>query len=314
MIMRFWRSTYNSMYDVDYIKNKLNKSISVDIFDEIDSTNEEAKRRISDGQKEDFVLVARMQTAGKGRKGRSFYSPMDTGIYLTYTHFTDDSVEQSLKTTVATSVIAKKAIKEATGLDCGIKWVNDLYLNGKKVCGILCECILKNTYDNDKNALIIGIGINLTTSDYPEEISDKAGSILDNSDYDYDCGIDSNYIHDSDCNPDSNFNSDSDCNFDLRVSNIQNSSNNMNKDIRNDIVSYIINDLKEFFSNKNYNYIDDYRNSSLVLGKKVELSDASGVFARGIVKDILDNGELLLIDDDENEQLIDSGEISLIIL
>lgn len=302
------------MYDADYIKNKLNESISVDIFDEIDSTNEEAKRRIADGQKEDFVLVARMQTAGKGRKGRSFYSPMDTGIYLTYTHFTDDSVEQSLKTTVATSVIVKNAIKDATGLDCGIKWVNDLYLNGKKVCGILCECILKNTYDNDKNALIIGIGINLTTSDYPEEISEKAGSILYNSDFDYDCGTDSNFIHDSDCNPDSNYNSDSDCDLDLRVSNIQNSSNNMNKDIRNDIVSYIINDLKEFFSNKNYNYIDDYRNSSLVLGKKVELSDASGVFARGIVKDILDNGELLLIDDDENEQLIDSGEISLIIL
>ena len=314
MIMRYWRSTYNSMYDADYIKNKLNESISVDIFDEIDSTNEEAKRRISDGQKEDFVLVARMQTAGKGRKGRSFYSPMDTGIYLTYTHFTDDSVEQSLKTTVATSVIARNAIKEATGLDCGIKWVNDLYLNGKKVCGILCECILKNTYDNDKNALIIGIGINLTTSDYPEEISDKAGSILDNSDFDYDCGTDSNFIHDSDCYPDSNFNSDSDCNLDLRVSNIQNSSNNMNKDIRNDIVSYIINGLEEFFLNKNYNYINDYRNSSLVLGKKVELSDASGVFSRGTVKDIRDNGELLLIDDDENEQLIDSGEISLIIL
>lgn len=290
------------MYDADYIKNKLNESISVDIFDEIDSTNEEAKRRIADGQKEDFVLVARMQTAGKGRKGRSFYSPMDTGIYLTYTHFTDDSVEQSLKTTVATSVIVKNAIKDATGLDCGIKWVNDLYLNGKKVCGILCECILKNTYDNDKNALIIGIGINLTTSDYPEEISDKAGSILSNSDFD------------CDCDPDSIFNPDSDCNLDLRVSNNQNSSNNMNKDIRNDIVSYIINDLEEFFLNKNYNYIDDYRNSSLVLGKKVELSDASGVFARGIVKDILDNGELLLIDDDENEQLIDSGEISLIIL
>lgn len=302
------------MYDVDYIKNKLNESISVDILDEIDSTNEEAKRRISDGQKEDFVLVARMQTAGKGRKGRSFYSPMDTGIYLTYTHFTDDSVEQSLKTTVATSVIAKNAIKEATGLDCGIKWVNDLYLNGKKVCGILCECILKNTYDNDKNAIIIGIGINLTTSDYPEDISEKAGSILTNSDFDYACGTDFNIIHDSDCNPDYNFNYDSDCNTDLRVTNIQNSSNNMNKDIRNDIVSYIINGLEEFFLNKNYNYIDDYRNSSLVLGKKVELSDASGVFARGIVKDILDNGELLLIDDDENEQLIDSGEISLIIL
>ncbi len=258
------------MYDLNYIKNKLNNEIQIDILDEIDSTNEEAKRRIANGVYEDFALVARMQTAGKGRKGRSFYSPLDTGIYLTYTHFTDDSIEDSLKTTVATSVIVKNAIKGATGLDCGIKWVNDLYLNGKKVCGILCECILKNTYDNNKNAIIIGIGINLTTSYYPEEISDKAGSIITNND--------------------------------------------MNQDIRNDIVSYIINGLVLFFSDKGYNYIDDYRKSSIVLGKKVELSDASGIYAKGLVKDILDDGELLLLDDDNQEKVIDSGEISLIIL
>ena len=120
------------MYDVKYIKNKLNNEILIDILDEIDSTNEEAKRRIVKGVNEDFVLIARMQTSGKGRKGRSFYSPLDTGIYLTYTHFTEESIEASLKTTVATSVIVKNSIKEATGLNCGIKWVNDLYLNGKK--------------------------------------------------------------------------------------------------------------------------------------------------------------------------------------
>ncbi len=258
------------MYDLKYIKNKLNNEILIDILDEIDSTNEEAKRRIANGANADFVLVARMQTAGKGRKGRSFYSPLDTGIYLTYTHFAEESIEASLKTTVATSVIVKNAIKETTGLNCGIKWVNDLYLNGKKVCGILCECILKNTYENDKNALIVGIGINLTTSYYPEDISDKAGSIIANND--------------------------------------------MSKDIRNDIVSYIINGLVLFFSDKDYNYIDDYRNSSIVLGKRVELSDASGIYAKGIVKDILDNGELLLLDDYNQENVIGSGEISLIVV
>lgn len=271
------------MYDVNYIKNKLNNEILIDILDEIDSTNEEAKRRIANGQKEDFVLVARMQTAGKGRKGRCFYSPLDTGIYLTYTHFTEESIEASLKTTVATSVIVKNSIKEATGLDCGIKWVNDLYLNGKKVCGILCECILKNTYDNDKNALIIGIGINLTTSDYPEELSNKAGPVISYND----TVVSSEHV--------------------LFFEDIS-------QDIRNDIVSYIIDGLYLFFSDKDYDFIDDYRNSSIVLGKRVELSDASGIYAKGFVKDILDNGELLLLDENNQEKVIDSGEISLIVL
>ena len=174
------------MYNKNYLDEKV--KVNTEILDEIDSTNEEAKRRIKAGAKEDFVLVARKQTAGKGRKGRSFYSPKDTGIYLTFTHFTDEAAENVLKVTVATSVIAAKAIKDTLNIDCGIKWVNDLYLNGKKVSGTLCEYIFKDTYENDKNAVIVGIGINLSTEDFPEDISEKAGSLVsenkDNTCYD----------------------------------------------------------------------------------------------------------------------------------
>ena len=174
------------MYNKNYLDEKV--KVNTEILDEIDSTNEEAKRRIKDGASEDFVLVARKQTAGKGRKGRSFYSPKDTGIYLTFTHFTDEPAENVLKVTVATSVIAAKTIKDTLNIDCGIKWVNDLYLNGKKVSGTLCEYIFKGTYENDKNAVIVGIGINLSTEDFPEDISNKAGSLVsenkDNTCYD----------------------------------------------------------------------------------------------------------------------------------
>ena len=156
------------MYNKNYLDEKV--KVNTKILDEIDSTNEEAKRRIKGGATEDFVLVARKQTAGKGRKGRSFYSPKDTGIYLTYTHFTDEAAENVLKVTVVASVIAAKTIKDTLNLDCGIKWVNDLYLNGKKVSGTLCEYIFKGTYENEKNAVIVGIGINLSTEDFPEEI------------------------------------------------------------------------------------------------------------------------------------------------
>ena len=172
------------MYNKNYIDEKT--KVHTEILDEIDSTNEEAKRRIKEGASDDFVLVARKQTAGKGRKGRSFYSPKDTGIYLTFTYFTDDSAENVLKVTVATSVIAAKAIKDALNIDCGIKWVNDLYYNGKKVSGTLCEFIFKGTYGNNRNAVIVGIGINLSTDDFPEEISSKAGALI-SADNDYSC-------------------------------------------------------------------------------------------------------------------------------
>ena len=164
------------MYNEKTINN--NTNIPVEILDEIDSTNEEAKRRIKEGCNKDFVLVARKQTKGKGRKGRSFYSPKDTGIYFTFAHFSDSELSNDLKVTVATSVITSKAIKESLGIDCKIKWVNDLYYQNKKVSGTLCEGILKGIYGNDKNVIIVGIGINISTEEFPSDISLKAGSVL----------------------------------------------------------------------------------------------------------------------------------------
>ncbi len=163
------------MYNKDYLNEK--SKVNIEILDEIDSTNEEAKRRILAGACNDFVLLARKQTAGKGRKGRSFYSPKDTGIYFTFVHFTDDSPETVLKATVAASVIAANAIKDALNIDCKIKWVNDLYFNNKKVSGTLCELILKDTFGNSRNAVIVGTGINLSTDDFPNELKGKAGSL-----------------------------------------------------------------------------------------------------------------------------------------
>ena len=73
------------MYNFDFL-NKYSP-VPVYILDEIDSTNEEAKRMIKNGTNKDFVILAKKQTNGKGRKGRSFYSPKDTGIYYTYVHY-----------------------------------------------------------------------------------------------------------------------------------------------------------------------------------------------------------------------------------
>lgn len=275
------------MYDINYLNEK--SKVNIDILDEIDSTNEEAKRRIKKGAQEDFVLVARKQTAGKGRKGRSFYSPKDTGIYLTYTHFTDDAAEDVLKVTVATSVIAAGTIKDTLNIDCGIKWVNDLYLNGKKVSGTLCEYIFKGTFENEKNAVIVGIGINLSTEDFPKEISETAGSLLPE-----------NIINKSES----------------QLKNIIDEKDSpLKTDYKNLIVLGITNGLYSFFKDCSLNeYLSLYKELSVVIGKEVELSDASGVLDSGRVIDFDDNGALILENKNGEIKTYDSGEISLIML
>ncbi|MCR4649688.1 MAG: biotin--[acetyl-CoA-carboxylase] ligase [Lachnospiraceae bacterium] len=269
------------MYDYEYIKNKVN--IPLSILDEIDSSNEEAKRRIKSGEKDDFVIVARKQTAGKGRKGRSFYSPKDTGIYLTFTHFTSSSVEESLSVTIASSVIVYRVLKEVLGTDCKIKWVNDLYFCERKVCGILCEWAMGNESEGICNAVVTGIGINISTEDFPDEIRQKAGCLI---------------------NEKTVFENESRDNKDYPE---------RKGSYADEIVSGIINGLKNFFNENNLSlYMDDYRKNSMVLGRKVELSGAEGVFAKGLASAFTDKGELVITMDDGTKRNVDSGEISLI--
>ena len=156
------------MIDKDKVHQYLKRKIPVFTYDLIGSTNEQARLRLEEHPCERAVFIARGQTAGKGRMGRSFYSPVDTGIYMTYVFRIEELCRDTLQVTTAASVAVAKA------LDCGvqIKWVNDLYLKGKKVCGILTETV-KETY----TYVLIGVGINLTTVDFPEEICEKAGAV-----------------------------------------------------------------------------------------------------------------------------------------
>lgn len=145
-------------------------------YGSIDSTNSEARRLIQSGElKPPAVLTAKAQTAGRGRQGRSFYSPADTGIYMSVvTELPKDANDIQLLT-VRVSLAVYDAIYDVTGIKTGIKWVNDLYVESKKVCGILAETLYCAAID--KVAAIIGIGINISTKDFPNELSDKAGSL-----------------------------------------------------------------------------------------------------------------------------------------
>lgn len=156
------------MIDKRKIHRYLKRDLAVFTYDVIASTNEEARHHLKEHPCERGVFIARGQTAGKGRLGRSFYSPADTGIYMTYVFRVGEIGMDTVRVTTAASVAVAKA------LNCGaqIKWVNDLYCGGKKICGILTETAkMEHTY------VLVGIGINLTTTDFPGDIRQKAGSI-----------------------------------------------------------------------------------------------------------------------------------------
>ena len=148
-------------------------SVTVRVFDEIDSTNTEAKRMVLDGFAGDALLVAHRQTAGRGRMGRSFYSPAQTGAYFSILHTLNTPLCDAVAITSAASVAVMRAIRTLAGIQTDIKWVNDLYYNGKKVCGILTEAVSAGESTN----VIVGIGINLDTADFPEELQAIAGSL-----------------------------------------------------------------------------------------------------------------------------------------
>ena len=151
------------------------EKLNIRIFDVIDSTNSEAKRMVRKGA-DCFVptlLVAKEQTAGRGRMGRSFVSRRDGGIFMTLLYIANAPLESAVSITTAAAAVVAQAIESVTGRDMKIKWVNDIYDGQGKVCGILAE----TASVGGKLAVIVGIGINTGTPDFPEELKGVASSI-----------------------------------------------------------------------------------------------------------------------------------------
>lgn len=153
------------------------KDIDIRIYDEIDSTNTEAKRLLYSEDIRHFTLLASdYQAAGRGRTGKSFKSYRGTGLYYSIILRPKDNFDFSYfdLITVRSAVSVVKAIKDLTGKDAAIKWVNDIYIDGKKVCGILSE--LDADFETKTvSSIIIGIGINLK---YPDHLDDDLKNIF----------------------------------------------------------------------------------------------------------------------------------------
>lgn len=148
----------------------------MDIFKTIDSTNSFAKSLAQLGAVHGHTIIAEQQTAGRGRMGKKFHSPNNQGIYLSVIIRPELSVDYALMITSCAAVAVAEAIEKVTGLNCGIKWVNDIYANGKKLCGILTEASI-GVEQGGLEYAVIGIGLNVSNTVFPEDIENIATSI-----------------------------------------------------------------------------------------------------------------------------------------
>lgn len=173
----------NNRLSADVIRSRLgngNEDRNITVLDETDSTNIAAKELASSGAPHGTVVVAERQTSGRGRLGRSFVSPPEKGLYMSVVIRPKLGMDCVPLITSTVAVAAALAVEKLCGHEVQIKWVNDLYMNGKKICGILTEASLDLETKNLDYA-VVGIGINVRSvkEDFDEELSLRATSVED---------------------------------------------------------------------------------------------------------------------------------------
>ena len=143
-----------------------------------DSTNNLLKEMIKNDIPSGTCIIANEQTGGRGRMGRSFISPANTGIYMSILLRPSGDLSDMSEITAWTAVAVHNAIKNAYGVNTDIKWVNDLYINGRKITGILTEMMIEGESGVVSNVIIgIGINVNQEETDFPDELKGIAASI-----------------------------------------------------------------------------------------------------------------------------------------
>ncbi len=237
----------------------------IDVFKTIDSTNNFAKSLAQLGAVHGTTVISEVQTQGKGRMGRTFYSPLGMGIYMSVIIRPKLSVEHSLLITSCAAVAVAEAIEKIAGIDCKIKWVNDIYAGDKKLCGILTEA----SVDVEQGGLeyaIVGIGLNVQNVTFPKNVADIATSIK----------LETNES----------------------VS-------------RSVLEAEILNRLEERLDSiTEKSFIDDYRNRSNLIGKRIEVTQGEKISTMTSTG-IDEFGRLLVKLDDGTEKALSSGTVRL---
>ncbi len=152
------------------------------LFETLPSTNQKAKELALKNAPNNTIILANEQTEGKGKKGKPFFSLAHTGIYMSVLIRPNITIYESTLLTAATAVAVCRAIEQTTDCNPQIKWINDIFINEKKICGILTEA--ETDFENGSvEHIIIGIGINISTdiSLFPPDIKEIAGSLSDSA-------------------------------------------------------------------------------------------------------------------------------------
>lgn len=152
------------------------RDVPVEVFRTVESTNTSAKAAALRGMPHGTIIAADGQTAGRGRFGKSFYSPAGTGLYMSVILKPHKPLSDCTYITMAAAVALTESVEHICGIVPGIKWVNDIICRGRKIAGILTEAI-SDFESGMAETVIVGMGINISTSDFPEEIAGLAGSL-----------------------------------------------------------------------------------------------------------------------------------------
>lgn len=253
------------------------------VFKQLDSTNEEAKRIALQEDASSCAVFSESQTKGKGRYGKSFFSPAQTGLYMSLLLRPQGDMHSLLSLTFAAAVAVCRAIEELTDCRPKIKWVNDVYLEQKKICGILTEAV--SDFESARAQwVIIGIGVNVKTplQSFPEELQETAGS-LDRPDL---------------------------------------SRSRLAAQILNELLDlcrelgFLAPSARALSSSGDparakEALLNEYRKRSLVLGKTISYTKA-GTLCQALALDINQEGNLLVRDEKGGLSLLKSGEISIV--
>lgn len=269
------------------------KDSYIECHKEIDSTNTHAKRLLTEagnlrdgsgnlteaGKKfHNAVIAAESQSAGRGRLGRTFYSPSKTGIYISMIYAPENGITEPAKLTAFSAVAVCRAIKKLYGIQPAIKWINDIFIGGKKVSGILTEGIMNFETARIESA-VIGIGINISDNPdaLPDDVKKVAGSIT----------------------------GDFASNKDNRSSNTV---------TRAAFASQVAGEVLQILSEDSATVIEEYKNLSFLLGKTIKvhpiIDNPDGVFEAKAV-DIDQSAGLIVELADGSRKTLSSGEVSI---
>ena len=179
-----------------YLKSET-ANLDIEVLPTVDSTNRIVWTKANEGTQDGYVLVANEQITGRGRTGRDFFSPKGTGIYLSILLRPQGyGTSEALQITTLAAVAMCEAIREVSGKHPGIKWVNDIFLDGKKVCGILTEA----SFGMESGLLeyaVLGVGVNVyrPVMGFPKELKDKAGFLFEKSIKDLKNQLTASFLH-----------------------------------------------------------------------------------------------------------------------